>query len=101
MWCRLNDERPKVGRSEQPALIDLFTNEGPSFYRVGRRRECQRPIAKASRLRSSACLRCSDAQPEEKFVHRRYWQIGLGPCAKQCVAGLSLQRESYPSRPKI
>jgi hypothetical protein len=49
MWCRLNDERPKVRRSEQPGLIDLFSNEWPSFYRFGRRRECQRPIAKASK----------------------------------------------------
>jgi hypothetical protein len=30
-------------------------------------------------LRSSAFLRCSDAQPEEKVAHRRYSQIGLGP----------------------
>src|SRR5262249_42688749 len=43
MWCRLNDEPPKVGRSKQPTLVDLFTNERPSFYRFGRRRNVRLP----------------------------------------------------------
>src|SRR5262249_51916358 len=44
----VNDERTKICRSEQPALINLFPNEGPSFYRFGRSGECQRSIAKTS-----------------------------------------------------
>jgi hypothetical protein len=31
MWCRLNDERPKVGRSKQPALVDLSPMRGQAF----------------------------------------------------------------------
>src|SRR5262245_27332357 len=44
----VNDERTKICRSEQPTLINLFSNEGPSFYRFGRRGKCQRSVAKTT-----------------------------------------------------
>src|SRR6476620_4471437 len=46
---RFDDEALKVGRREMPRLKDFFANERPGSYRFGRRRNCQTPVAKASK----------------------------------------------------
>ena len=50
----LDEQLSQVRRSELPALIGLFANNGPGFYGLGRRRNYQGPIAKSSHERLNA-----------------------------------------------
>ena len=101
--------RPRQGHDLAPCgkallLTDQQDKQSDSYQQGNQNTDDERRIRMPTGLdlfRPSAFLRCSDAEPEEKVAHRRYSQIGLGPCPKEVVAGLLCTSEDYPSHPKI
>src|SRR6476619_758698 len=96
MWGRLNDERTKIGRSEQPALINLFPNEGPSFYRFGRRGECQSSVAKTSNEYPNGF---SQAEREPGCWTQHYEKTDNSNCKRRrCAMAIEFIREPIEDR---
>src|SRR5437868_4495673 len=96
MWGRLNDERTKIGRSEQPTLINPISNEGPSFYRFGRRGEYQSSIAKTSNEDPNGF---SQAEREPGCRTQHYEKTDNSNCnRRQCAMAIQFAGEPIEDR---